>query len=360
MRGVLQRIFAQDFASYPRRRRLAIRERRAVHAICTCRTAAQGTHVRICPRGDYIEHFYNSCKHRSCPRCGGWETVKWVQQQEARLLPCPYYHIVFTLPKELNVLWQFNRASFVNHLFQAAWGTLSKLYQNERWVGGLPGALMVFQSWGETLNTHPHLHVLITAGGLNKQGIWKTANQSYLFPTAALTKVFRGKLLDALGHALFKKNTLIQPPGQDREHWLRLFNTLRAKPWHAHIQPPYDHPMGVIRYLAFYIKGGPIAEDRITRLPDHQIRIAYKRPDEHRSQWITLPTQEFFRRFLNHVPPKGSRTVRAYGLFHHRAKAKTDQARNAIPPTAPEARGDLDPQHHEHTRSPSPRPTGFR
>jgi hypothetical protein len=330
MRGVLQDIVVQNFACYARHHRLSVRERKAARSIRTCRTAAQGVHVRICPQGDYVAHFYNSCKHRSCPRCGGWETERWVQQQEARLLPCAYYHIVFTLPQELNVLWRYNRGAFENQLFQAAWATLRDFFRDEKWVGGLPGALMVFQSWGETLNIHPHLHVLITAGGLSKEGRWMSAGHSYLLPTEALTIKFKGKFLEALGQALFQQQTMIRPHGQSSQHWSRLMHRLAATPWHAHIQPPYSHPMGVIRYLAFYIRGGPIAEDRIQYEDADHVRISYKRPEEHRSHFMTLTAPEFLSRFLVHVPAKGVRMVRAYGLFHHRVRERLELARHQL------------------------------
>lgn len=330
MQGVLQKIFDRSFASYRSRHLLSVRERKAARAIRTCRTAEQGVHTRICPNGDYVEHFYNSCKHRSCPRCGGWETERWVREQESKLLPCPYYHVVFTLPDQLNVLWQYNRRAFVNHLFGAAWQTLRAFFLDPAWVGGLPGALMVFQSWGETLNTHPHLHVLVTAGGLDEQQRWQEARRDYLFPAAALTDVFKRNLLPRLGKALFQERAMLTPRGQSDHHWRKLLHDLEGKPWHAHIQPPQGRPLGLIRYLAFYLRGGPIAEDRIIQASSQHVRIAYKRPDEHRSSWMTLTTDEFLRRFLTHVPDKGVRTVRTYGLFHHRAKGKAAQARRAL------------------------------
>lgn len=330
MRGVLQEIVAQNFGSYRRSHHLSVRERRAAHCIRTCRTSAQGMHVRICPQGDYREYFYNSCKHRSCPRCGGWETERWVQAQETRLLPCPYYHIVLTLPEEFNVLWRYNRGAFENHLFHAAWSSIRNFFKNKKWVGGVPGALIVFQSWGETLNIHPHLHIVITAGGLSPKGKWFPARRDYLIPTQALTELFRGKFVAAVAAALLQQHTLIRPHGQSARHWHGILVQLGKKPWHAHIQPPRGSAMGLIRYLSFYIRGGPIAEERIGYKERNEVRIAYKRPDEHRQRYVTFTAREFLSRFLVHVPAKGQRMIRAYGLFHHRAQKKWEHARRAL------------------------------
>jgi hypothetical protein len=241
------------------------------------------------------------------------------------------------------VLWRYNRKPFVNHLFHAAWKTLLNFFLQERWVGGLPGALMVFQSWGETLNIHPHLHVLISAGGLNKQGKWMPAGRDYLLPTQTLTIKFRGKFLDALGEALFREHQMVIPHGQSQQHWRKLIHRLATIKWHAHIQPPYKHPMGVIRYLAFYLRGGPIAEDRIQCTDTDHLRIAYKRPEEHQSRFMTLTASEFLSRFLVHVPTKGLRMVRAFGLFHHRVRERLELARGQLGGPPADADNDVRP-----------------
>jgi hypothetical protein len=360
MRGILQDIVNRNYESYRRQHRLPVRELKALHSLRTCRTSAQGVHIRLCPNGDYREHFYNSCKHRSCPQCGGWEGQRWVQQWEQRLLPCPYYHIVLTLPDELNVLWRYNRGAFQNGLFQAAWHIIHKLFSDPQWVGGCPGALAVFQSWGETLNLHPHLHILVTAGGLSPDGRWVAARQSYLFPGKLLTDQFRDTLLRKLGQALFQKRRMRIPQGQSQHHWLRIFHALAEKDWHAHIQPPYGHPMGVIRYLAFYMHGGPISEDRIDYAPDGSLRVAYKRPDEHRSRFATFTELEFLNRLLLHVPEKGQRLVRAYGLFHHRSKAKAEHARRAMKDASVNEERPRPGERCDSSRLASPRSPGLR
>jgi hypothetical protein len=176
--------------------------------------------------------------------------------------------------------------------------------------------------------------MLVTAGGLNGEGQWIRARQDYLFPTGLLTSRFRDMLLERLAEALLRKRTMILPQGQSSHHWRHLFHTLAENNWHGHIQPPYGHPMGVIRYLAFYMRGGPISEDRLEYDGNGAVRVAYKRPDEHRSRFISFTQEEFLQRFLIHVPAPGVRVVRAYGLLHHRCKAKAEHARRAIEETS--------------------------
>ena len=331
MRGILQFLFSERFDTYRRSHGLSVDQCRAVRNIRTCRTAAQGSHQRICPQGDYAEHHYNSCKHRCCPRCGGFESARWADRQQAKALPCCYYHIVFTVPQELNLLWRFNRKPFTDHFFAAAWDALAALFRDPQWVGGRPGALAVFQSWGETLNVHPHLHVLITAGGLDNHGQWQPARRDFLMPTAALSDSFRGRFLTALRQSMLRDHHLTPPPGQTPDHWAAHFNRLALKHWHVQIQPPYAHPNGLLRYLAFYLRGGPISEHRL-HLASHQraIHLDYKRPDEHRTRHCTLPISEFFSRFLAHVPPRGMRMARSFGLFHPRARKAYQQAQAAL------------------------------
>lgn len=326
MRGLLQHLFCKHYGDDRSRRGLSTDQRRAIRNIQTCRTAAQGTHLRLCPNGDYREYYYNSCKHRSCPRCGGFESARWADRQQRKALPCRYYHIVFTLPQELNVLWRFNRSLFTHHFFTTAWAALHRLYRDPQWVGGRPGALAVFQSWGETLNTHPHLHVLITAGGLTPKGGWQDARQDYLLPTAVLRSAFRGRFLEALRKGLFKTHTLQPPPDQTLDQWSAILNRLALLKWHIQIQPPYRHPNGLILYLAYYLRGGPISEHRLHAGPQGIIQIDYKRPSEHQTQRCSLPVREFLARFLTHIPPRGLRMARSWGLFHPRARVAYAQA----------------------------------
>lgn len=333
MRGIVQRVFQEHYHAHCREHGVSEREARAARALMTCRTAAQGYHLWSCPSGDYELKQLNSCKHRSCPLCGATETERWVQAQEARALSCPYHQIVFTLPHELQPLWFYNRARFTNLFFQAAWQTLREFWRDPHWLGAEPGALASFQTWGEMQQTHVHLHVLMTAGGLTAEGRWKPAASSFFFPSRAVAKGFRGRLCAGLTRALRAGELCLPPPTNERD-WQREINRFAHKRWHVQIQPPYSHPRGLILYLARYLRRGPIAESRISAYQNGQLTIRHKRTDPGHPQTFRLTAPEFIRRLLMHVPPKGLRVVRAYGLFHHRRAAQLAQARAQLPPPA--------------------------
>jgi hypothetical protein len=330
MTGIVQRIFREHYPRYRQTHRLSWRERWAAYNIQTCRTAAQGAHVDECPQGHYKVIHYNSCRHRSCPLCGADEIEAWVHAQEQRALSCRYHQVVFTIPDQLHPLWMFNRPEFTHLMFRAAWRSLHSFFTDSRWLGGLPGAIAVFQSWGETLNVHPHLHFLVTAGGLSAGGRWVEPTRDFLFPAAALRAKFQGKFLAYLKQAI-QAGTLCAPAPQSAQQALNLFNQLGRRKWNVRIQPAYEHPRGLIKYLAFYLRRGPLSEQRIRHYQAGTVRIAYKRPDQHRQQTLSLTAPEFIRRLLVHVPSKGLRVVRSYGLFHHRCVQQLHSARDQLP-----------------------------
>ena len=337
VKGIVQRVFQDHYAAYRRTHALSRRERWAARQIATCRTPAQGYHVWACPNDDYRVEQRNSCKHRSCPLCGAAETERCVQRQWARLLPCRYHQLVFTIPHDLHPLWQWNRTAFTNLLFQAAWESLRTFARDPRWLGAEPGALAVFQSWGETLNTHVHLHVVLTAGGLTPTGHWQAAPHNFLFPARALSVKFRGRFRADLLAAL-EDPTWARPPGTDATHWRQTLNRLGRQRWNVRIEPAYAHARGLILYLARYLRRGPIAEARVAAYDGRHLRIAYKRPAEHAGATFQLGAPEFIRRVLEHAPVKGQRVVRAYGLFHHRRRDQLEAARGQCPEApAPEA-----------------------
>jgi hypothetical protein len=353
MSGIVQRIFQEHYPRYRQTHRLCWRERWAAYNIQTCRTSAQGAHVDECPQGHYKVVHYNSCRHRSCPLCGADEIESWVHAQEQRALPCRYHQIVFTIPEQLHSLWMYNRAQFTHRMFQAAWRSLHSFFTDDRWLGGLPGAIAVFQSWGETLNVHPHLHVLVTAGGLSPAGRWVEPTRDFLFPAPALRAKFQGKFLADLKQALGEES-LVPAAGQSLQQALNLLNQLGRRKWNVRIQPAYEHPRGLIKYLAFYLRRGPLSESRVRRDQGGILRIAYKRPDEHREQTMSLTAAEFIRRILVHVPPKGLRVVRSYGLFHHRLRPQLERARAQLPPHGEAPRPNPSP-NHSAPLLPSPR-----
>jgi hypothetical protein len=338
MAAAIQAIFEDHYSAYAGEHRLSWRERWAAFNLLTCHTPAQGAHILRCPHGHVETLRYNSCKHRTCPQCGWVETERWIRTQQERALPCGYHQVVFTVDHDLNPLWLYNRTLFVNLLFDAAWHALRQLLGDERWLGALPGVIGAFQSWGETLNTHPHLHFIVTAGGLDRQGRWRACAKDFLLPSRVLSALYRGKLLAYLRSHLEDAPLLELPPDWTPARTRSLLNRLGRKKWHVQIEPRYDHPDGVLTYVGRYMRQGPIAESRIITYTGDTVQIAYKRPAEHQTCSFRLSADEMLQRILVHAPPKGFRMVRSFGLFHHRLKAQCAQARAQIlalgtPPT---------------------------
>jgi len=338
--GIVQKIFCDHFETYQREHPVSERERWAAWNMMTCRTAEQGYHVDACPEGHYQVILSNSCKHRSCPQCGATETELWLERRRLQALGCPYYHIVFTISHGLNRIWRRNRSRFTDLMFRAAWHTLRELLADLRWLGALPGAIGVFQSWDGELQEHCHLHFIVTAGGLNAEGQWVEAESDFLLPTAVLAAKFRGKFLAYLregfnalsvwGKVKAEGQVLGAPTGMSVQQCLNLLNKLGRMKWHAEIEPAYEHANGVYKYLGHYLRRGPISEKRIVGYDGESVTISYAHSEKHEQRTFRLRSETFIQRLLSHVPEKGTHVVRAYGLFHPNCCDKLNQARSQL------------------------------
>ena len=241
--GTVQRIFDDHYPAVEAAQRLDGRSRRAAWNIRTCRTPAQGYHIDACPNGDYRVRLNNSCKHRACPLCGATETELWLERQSAKELRCAHHQTVFTSPDELRAIWRWNRRLFTNLYFLAAWHALRELLANPRWLGALPGVIAVFQSWGDELQEHLHLHFIITCGGLSPDGKWIAADLAHLLPVAVLAAKFRGKFLAYLREALrpHTANGLYHSACRHKLNQAR--SRLGQPPYEPEAEPPDTHEL---------------------------------------------------------------------------------------------------------------------
>jgi len=337
--GIVQRIFSDHFDEYRRKTFLHSREKAAAEAIMTCRTPAQGYHIDACPNGDYQVVVSNSCRHRGCPRCGATETQIWLERRKAVALDCPYFHAILTISHDLHPVWRFNRKLFTGLMMQAGWHSLRDLLLDWKYLGGLVGAVGVFQSWDDEMQEHCHIHFIVTAGGLNSDGRWVRAGK-ILLPTPVLAAKFRGKFLAYLRDAFSRRTAtgmpktndqILKPPaGMSEQQCLNLFNKLGRKRWHADIEPAYEHANGVFKYVGRYIRRGPISERRIIGYDGENITIAYAHREKHDDPSFKLDARSFVRRILSHVPEKGTHVVRCYGLFHPGCRDKLNTARKIL------------------------------
>lgn len=331
MKVSLQSIFQEHFAQYRSEHRLPLRALRAASCISDCRTPRLGGRVLRCPEDHISEVHYNACRHRSCPRCAAAPRQQWLAAQAARILPCEHYHVVVTLPHELHPLWEFNRAKLNQLLLDCTRQSLLELCADPRFVGATPGLLMSLHTWGRTLSRHPHVHCLITAGGMDSSGTWRACRNGYLVPVRALQSLFRGKLLQALRVAL-KARRIELPPQDDELLWSRRLAALYRKHWNIHIGDRYEHGRGVMLYLARYVKGGPLSAERALDSDHRQVSFRFTDHRDGQRKTLRLHVQEFIARVLTHAPPRGQHMVRYCGLYATQAKVLRERSRDLLVP----------------------------
>ncbi len=301
-----------------------------MRAIATCRTAVLGGHLDVCDHCGHTRPAYNSCRNRHCPKCQALRAARWLDQRLARLLPTPYFHVVFTLPAELRRLVLHNRRRLFALLFQAAAQTLLTLGRDPARLGACLGLTAVLHTWTRTLLFHPHLHCLVTGGGLAPDGTrWIPSHRRCLFPVRVLSRLFRGKFLAALSRA-YTAGALDLTGAcadlADRRAFARFKAQLYRTEWVVYAKRPFAGPTQVFRYLGRYTHRVGLANQRLQAISPDAVRFATKD-----GQSVTLSPPEFIRRFLLHVLPAGFVKIRHYGLFAPaRATTALEQARQAL------------------------------
>jgi len=294
---------------------------RALHAIETCRTTALGGHVDACDHCGHVEISYNSCRNRHCPKCRASQRAAWVDARELELLPIQYFHLVFTLPEDLNRLARYCDSQVYSTLMRAAAKTL-QTFARERWDADL-GIVAVLHTWGQTMQLHPHVHCLVTGGALKRDGsAFVQAPKNFLFPERALSRVFRAVFLRTL-ERLRAAGKLPTCPAEltDDGAWKRLMIRLHRHDWVVHAEAPFDAPQHLIRYLGRYVNRIAIANYRLVALDAHGVVFRYrdnrcKDPEAPEAQKrMRLTGAEFIFRFLQHVLPPGFHQIRYFGLL---------------------------------------------
>jgi len=333
-RGVeLADIFRAHGDSYRRAHPLPVSHLKVMQAVERCRTVALGGHLEHCDSCGYERPAYNSCRNRHCPKCQSLAKAKWLDKQKSELLPVGYFHLVFTLPHELNALILTNKKILLSDLFKAVGETLVDFGRTR--LGGQIGLITVLHTWDQTLLDHFHLHCLVPAGALSfDQKHWSPARQNFLFPVKALSVVFRGKFLDLLKSA-FARNKLLFV-GQtaflaDPVVFKLLIDALRKKPWIVYAKKPFGSPVHVLDYLGRYTHRVALSNDRILSAHNREVTFSYRdRKNEDRKKTMTLEAHEFIRRFLLHVIPKGFVRVRHFGVLANRSKSLLSKCRQLL------------------------------
>jgi len=328
-------------------------QRRALDDLTACRTAALGGHVLECPECGHQEVSYNSCGNRHCPKCQATAAARWLEAQAADLLETPYFHVVFTLPSALGPVAQHNPRAVYGLLMRAAAATLLEVAANPKHLGAEVGVLAVLHTWGQNLTLHPHVHCVVTGGGLAPDASrWIAGRDDFFLPVRILSRVFRGKFLAGL-RAAFRRGrlrfpgrlaALARPEPFDR----LLAETVRTE-WVVYARPPWGGPATVLKYLARYTHRAAISNRRLVSLTDGRVTFGWKDyAHGGKRGTMTLEAVEFVRRFLTHVLPTGFVRVRHYGLLANRhRREKLARCREllgmAVTPQADTASTDPDP-----------------
>jgi hypothetical protein len=308
-----------------------------------CRTSVLGGHVRECNNSNcgHEDQSYNSCGDRHCPKCQGVAKNKWLKKRLKELLPTHHYHVVFTISHLLNDLALYNKTLFYDILFLASSQTLKEFSSNPKYLGAKMGFLGILHTWGQTLLNHPHIHYIVPGGGVaidddgNERWIELPKKDKFLFPRKALSNLFRGKFIGLLKKAYYS-GQLKLPDTQAELSDSRLFelfiDQVVNRRWNVFTKKPFSGPAEVLLYIGRYTHRVAISNHRIVSIDKGQVSFEYKDyKDEAKQKIMTLPAEEFIRRFLLHVLPKGYHKIHMYGFLANSCRAKNiEKVKNLI------------------------------
>ena len=338
---------------------LSLAQLKVMTAIEHCRTPALGGHVEACTDCGHWRVAYNSCRNRHCPKCQGAAARTWLAEREADLLPVGYFHVVFTLPAEVAAIAFHNKAVVYDLLFRAASETMLTIAADPKHLGVRIGITAVLHTWGSAMTHHPHVHMIVPGGGIALDGArWISSRPAFLLPVRVLGKLFRRLFLIRLlqlhdaGRLAFFGSLA---PLAERRAFLQHLAPVRKARWVVYAKPPFAGPQAVLAYLSRYTHRVAISNRRLLGFDETGVTFRYKdyrRDDPERQQVMTLATDEFIRRFLLHVLPRGFHRIRHYGLLAGSARrTNLAQARLLLAAPPPPAEP---PDEAEDLRPPCP------
>ena len=309
-------ILREHIGDYQKNLRLFPEQRKIVFDLLNCRSVYLGGHIDRCTNCGMMRLFYHSCRNRHCPKCQHLPRERWLESRKDEILPVPYFHVVFTLPHELNPVILNNKQVMLNILFKAASQTLLAFGENS--LGGKLGFIATLHTWDQKLNAHIHLHCLVAGGAVSKDAsCWMPLKGRYLFNKRALSLVFRGKFMARMKRAC-QRGELKFAGNRYDELKARLYE----KPWIVDVRDPVKKPQHVLQYLARYTHRVAIANSRIKEIKDGRVTFTFKNRKKGRIEALTITAVEFIRRFLLHSLPKSFVRIRHYGFLANRDRSK--------------------------------------
>ncbi len=306
---------------------LSYQKQKVLRAIVNCRTSALGGHLQTCSKCAYSQIAYNSCRNRHCPKCQIQQREKWIQQRLEQVLPVKYFHVVFTIPSELNKLCLQYPKQLYNTLFYAAWKTIQTFAADSKYLGAKTGMTSILHTWGQNLSLHPHLHCIVPSGGVDINNNWKVAHGKgkYLFPVEAMSIVFRAIFLKRLKR-LYKKEDIQSQNLED------LVNILFEKSWVVYCKRAFLGPQCVIEYLGRYSHKVAISNHRIKDITTEKVVFSYKNYRNNKNGLMQLGGQEFIRRFSQHILPHRFVRIRHFGILGATNKALISEIQQHLIP----------------------------
>ena len=312
----IQDIFKLYGPKYIKKHKLSSEQWKVYNAIINCGTKKLGFHICTCEDCGEQYFGYNSCRNRHCPMCQNYAREKWIQKESSYLLDSKYFHIITTVPYELNDIFLFNKKICYDVLFKATSEAILELSNDSKWLGAKVGITSILHTWGQTMEFHPHIHSIVTGGGL-KNNQWISCDKDYLFKVQVLGSLFRGKFLYYLKHEFNNLNIKFS----DLKAFNKFLEPLYNKVWITYIEPPKGKAENVVEYVGRYSFRVAISKERIKKIKDNKITFEYKDyKDNSKIKLMTITAEEFIRRFLIHVLPNNFTKIKHYGLLSNRNK----------------------------------------
>jgi len=309
----------QDIFNQVRPKSLSPAQAKAYHMIRRCRTSSMGYHSEVCTECGSVDVSYNSCRNRHCPKCQHSVQEQWVEAQMSKLLPVGYFHLVFTIPQELNALVFQNQKVLYSLLLQAAGHTLLELAKDPKFLGATIGVTSVLHTWGQNLSFHPHVHCIVPGGGLSNDGLrFVRSSKKFFIPVKVISRKFRGKFLHLLRQAyemgeiaFFNEATQLSI----KSNFLTFVDHLYCKDWVVFCKKPFKSPSHVVKYLGRYTHRVAISNSRIQAFDGQTVSFSWKDYKDNKRKLMTLDATEFARRFLLHILPDRLVKIRHYGIL---------------------------------------------
>ena len=318
----IQKILNKGLEKYEKEHKIVTYKKKAINAIKDCKTANVGAHKYICDECGYEEIAYNSCRNRHCPNCQITKKLKWIEARKEEVLNIKYYHVVFTIPSEIyNIAYQ-NQEKMYKILFKASSETLQQLAEDKKYLGAEIGFFSILHTWGQNLMYHPHVHLVVTGGGLTKINKWVEKEEDFFIPVKVMSRVFRGKFLYYMRKEkleFYNKMKDLENPGIYNELIQKMYN----KEWIVYCKEPFKNAESVIQYLGRYTHRVAISNERIVEVRETTVKFKWRDyKDKNQMKEMTVSMEEFIRRFLLHILPPHFMKIRYYGILGNRNKKK--------------------------------------